>query len=384
MIIITWSCDSLKEIGPDLVIHIEKDSLETPSNIHNMGIIKDVELISLSKGNVAIGPINNIIVNDTLIYLLDNARNHCVYIFALSGQYLRTVSRRGKGHSEYIELSDIFVDKHNKTLNLLSRTDKKMLVFDAVGKKFLKTISLPKRFTSISPLNDGGYIGYMGNYSEGLKESDNFWIMDSNFKILEHFGKIKPERESRLNADTHVFSSYHSEANIISEMDYNVFKIDSTSKIGRVQYQYDFGKYNLPINITKKMLDNPEESFKIQNNYVHNIVRFQQKENYCLAVIMFQGQYRIIVWQKETSTSKVASLDTYKAKYLCGFGEIKGLDENYIISMEDARTMYDIWTGHDEYNDFEKEYPKQVNNLRKKFPVVSPNDNPYLILYKLN
>ena len=131
------------------------------------------------------------------------------------------------------------------------------------------------------------------------------------------------------------------------------------------------------------LTDNPKDYFNLHNNYVCDLYRFQQTNNHCLAITLFQGQKRMLVWEKNTLDGNAAVLDTYCGKYLCGFGDIKGMDENYIIAIEDACILYDIWLGHNDYNNFEKKYPKQVENLRKTFPIIKPNDNPYLILYKL-
>lgn len=376
------SCVSLNEEGTAQVISIDDKSFESPSSIHTKGVIKDIELVSLSQDSIFFGNIDNIIINDTLIYLLDKNQKQCVYIYTITGRYLRTISRQGRGNTEYVRLSDIFVDKKNKTLNLLSRIDKRLLIYDVEGKKLMQAISLPKMFTAIQPI-ENGYLAYMGNYSEDKKSPYNFWLLDNNFIIKSHFGKINPTIESRENNDVYVFSSYNSKINIISEMNYDVYEIESPKETHQIKYQYDFGKRNLPKNITTDMLDNPEDNFKLHNNYVCNLYRFQQINNYCLAIILFQGQKRMIVWDKNTLQGDVATLDTYQDKYLCGFGNIKGMDEKYIIAMEDARTLYDIWLGHNEHNNFEIKYRKQVDNLRKQFPVIKPNDNPYLILYKL-
>ncbi len=376
------SCASSIDEVAEQIIRIDNNSFESPSSIHTKGIIKDIRLVSLSQDSVAIGNIDNIIINDSLIYILDSTQKQCVYIYNLSGRYLRTISRQGRGNAEYVRLSDIFIDKDNKTLNLLSRNDRRLLVFDSEGKVLLRTISLPKMFTSVQPIKNG-YLAYMGNYSEDSENPYNFWILDGNFKIKSHFGKIKPEIESRENKEVHVFSSYKSKVNIISEMDYNVYEIESAKETNQIKYQYDLGKLNLPENINREILNNPKDYFNLQNNYVCNLYRFQQTNNHCLAITLYQGQKRMLVWEKHKSNGNVGALDTYCGKYLCGFGEIKGMNENYIIAIEDASTLYDIWLGHNKYNDFEKKYPKQVDNLRKTFPIIKPNDNPYLILYQL-
>ena len=50
--------------------------------------------------------------------------------FNLQGKLLHKISRKGRGAEEYLQLSDMFIDSRNRTLNLLSRIDEKLLVFD--------------------------------------------------------------------------------------------------------------------------------------------------------------------------------------------------------------------------------------------------------------
>src|SRR5574344_651081 len=256
------SCASSIDEGAEQIIRIENNSFESPSSMHTKGIIKDIRLVGLSQDSVAIGNIDNIIINDSLIYILDSTQKQCVYIYNLSGRYLRTISRQGRGNTEYVRLSDIFIDKDKKTLNLLSRNDKRLLVFDIEGKELLRTINLPKMFTAVQPIKNG-YLAYMGNYSEDSMNPYNFWVLDENFIIKNHFGKIKPIIESREKNDVHVFSSHSSKINIISEIDYNVYEMESTNEPYQIKYLYDFGKLNLPENLNKEMLDNPKDYFNL-------------------------------------------------------------------------------------------------------------------------
>jgi len=366
----------------DTVIKVDEQSVTSPKDVHSIGLIQNVDLVGLDNDSVLISAIDNIIVNDTLIYLLDNSKKQCVYIYTLKGRYVNTVSRQGKGKNEYINISDIFIDKRDNSLNILSRADSKILSFNSEGRELYKVSKLPKTFTAILPL-ENGYIGYMGNYTESKDSPYNFWTLDDSLKITGHFRGINPVIESRNNSSIHVLSSYGQEVDVISEMSYDVSFIQNAGKGGQKLCQFDFSSYNLPSGITKQQIDDPAENFKLHNNYVCDIYRFQQTDSHYLALFINQGQERLAVYDKQTGICEVASLEPYTGKYLCGFGLIKGINEEYIIAVEDAKTIYEIWKGKNKYNDFEAQYPQQVKNMRQKFSSINPEGNPFLIFYKV-
>ena len=43
-----------------------------------------------------------------------------------------------------------------------------------------------------------------------------------------------------------------------------------------------------------------------------------------------------------------------------------------------------MWDGKSGRNDFWPQHGEQIERLRKKFPVVNEDDNPYLLIYSLN
>lgn len=87
-----------------------------------------------------------VIFYETRLYVATFSPEQAVYIFNLQGKLLHKISRKGRGAEEYLQLSDMFIDSRNRTLNLLSRIDEKLLVFDVDEYRLVKTIRLPKAF----------------------------------------------------------------------------------------------------------------------------------------------------------------------------------------------------------------------------------------------
>lgn len=132
--------------------------MEHPMDIQKSRLIESVSLISLQDSSVYIGEISKIEALDTLICIQDR-NNKYVYIFSDKGKHISTISDQGHGAGEYLEVSDFFVDAEKKTINILSRLNKKLYVYDINGNG-IQTISLPKTFSKIAKYADG-FIGYI-------------------------------------------------------------------------------------------------------------------------------------------------------------------------------------------------------------------------------
>ena len=91
----------------EAVVTEVKFDLNTVKSIHDSGLITHVSLISLQQTEVTIGKISKIEVLDSLLYLLDES-SKSVHIFTDAGRYVNTISGRGHGAGEYINIDDIF------------------------------------------------------------------------------------------------------------------------------------------------------------------------------------------------------------------------------------------------------------------------------------
>ena len=181
-IIILLSGCRTKPSGVSRCIHF--DFTQEMKDVHTMGLLKDCTIVPLeTNDSVLIGEIDKVIFYETRLYVATFSPEQAVYIFNLQGKLLHKISRKGRGAEEYLQLSDMFIDSRNRTLNLLSRIDEKLLVFDVDEYRLVKTIRLPKAFVKMVSL-ENGYIGYMGNYSQDKNQPYNLWAMNSDRKSV--------------------------------------------------------------------------------------------------------------------------------------------------------------------------------------------------------
>ncbi len=348
-------------------------------DIQKSGLIKDVSLVSLQDTSVYIGDITKVDALDTLIYILDQNKKG-IYIFSDKGKYVSTISEQGHGAGEYLEVTDFFVDPEKKTVNILSRLNRKLYVYDIKGNG-IQVINLPKTFNRIAKYADG-FIGYMANYSEDRSQPHNYWIMDGNGKVVSHFGVIKNCIESRTRESFRPFSSHKGDLSISAEYERGIMTLSDGSDDAQTTYMLDFGKYNWP-EIPDKDYNNDEKMFMLVNTHISDPDQFQETDSYLLSLVYVNGQPIIAAYDKESGKGKALSLANYIDDCMLGGGKPISISENEIFAIQDASGMYEVWKGGNEYNDFEKDRPTQVKNLRKRFKNIDEDGNPFLIIYHL-
>ena len=348
-------------------------------SVFKTGLIKSIRLVKLESDSCIIGEISKIISHDSLLYVLDRSIAKEVFIFTKNGRFVNKISRQGHGKYEYTQLWDIFFDKDKEELCLLSRYDQKIISFTPDGKKVLGESKLPKAFCYMLPINDG-YIGYMQNNAQNPSMPYNIWTMDKFFNLQEGFLRINPQLESSIHFDVNSLSAFGNTVYFKPEYDNNIYQI----KDGKISLRYilDFGEKTFPGLLTVS-LDKEEEISRLMMETIPNVFNYEETDDYLLMDFIMDGEHCIGIYNKQTHTSEIARLDCYEDEYGFPFGKIKGLGQTSIYSVIDYEDVYELWLGHNKYVNFEEEYPEQVNNLRKLFPKLEEDGNPFIAIYSL-
>jgi hypothetical protein len=359
-----------------MTIHF--DFTTEPVNIHEIGLIGNVEVLNLDCEPVFYF-VDRIIRYKNRIYLMDKQQTKSVITYDTLGNFINKISKFGQGPDEYIQLTDIVVDTLNGTLNLISRMDRKMLKYDLDGKHFHGVERLPKSFIQFSKTGYG-YVGYMGNYGEEPKKAYNVWTVSQDLELEHRFFPIDPTWESKIMGGRSAFSTYKNNLYCAMPLDFNIYKIDRDSLF--IPYFFDLGKAGFPSQYGKgyEQIDN----IRKENNYILDFYHFQETDSHLIIHTLYNGQNLFGVYNKNTSKSYVARLEAYTGKYFFTFGEIIGIDEKAIYALVDASRMKVMWQGKNEYNDFESIYPEQIKRLREKFPSINEEGNPFLVIYSIN
>lgn len=364
----------------EAIFPIELDFQKKMEGVHNIDLINNVDIISLDCDGVIFGNIDKVMKFDTIIYIMDRDQSKSIYLYNLQGDFISSISNYGQGPEEYIQLTDMFIDPIDSSLNLLTRMDKKLFKYDLRGEKLRVIEKTPKSFSHMKKMGKG-YMANMGNYSEDMTRRYNLWLLNENLETTDYYFKIDEIWESRNSKGGYMFSEYKGMNYYIAPMDYNIYLI--TDNEVKIKYVFDLGKLEWP-KITKTDVTNDIKLHKLKDDYLFRFYNFQETKKHLIVHFLYKGQYLMGVYNKEKQEVNIVTLEPYEDKYFFGFGNIISFDEKAIYTIIDAERIKKIWDGKDDFNNFEEKYPTQVKNLRNKFDTIREDGNPFLIIYSID
>lgn len=373
------NCTNNKNMCNDKDTLIVKMDFNDPVNIHDIDLIDSIDILRLSN-DVILGKIDKVIMNNNRIFFLDAYISNSIFVYDTSGKFIKQIANFGQGPQECLQPTDIFIDKKENVLALVSRVDKKLLKYNLDSLNLISVEKLSKSFFHLINIEDG-YVGYMNNLIDD--KPFNVWTMSNTLELKNNFFEISSSWNSKASGNIQPFSRYNNKVYYIQPYDLNVYHIDGDES--KIAYKYDLGDITWPSDI-KEYEDVEKVLESSPDKYIQGFYMFQETQNYLVSRVVFKNQELLGIYNKKTEKSYVAKPEVYSDKYLIPFGKIIGMDENAIYSLVDAASVKRNIVGKDEYNDFESMYPVQIRNLREKFKGISINeeDNSFLLIHHFN
>jgi len=198
------------------------------------------------------------------IYVLD-AGNFRIQKFDMTGNYLKTLGRRGEGPGELRAPESIQIGSNNHIYVCDSRK-RSMLELDKDGKEIRNINSSNLRFRNFIILNSVNLLSNSAVRSEDTKPytEPQLQILDSNFNIIREFCSPYDFKNSTLN-------SIMNEINFTVDKNDNIYvtfsrqnRIEKYSKDGKLEWKAD---RSLPYKMSKPgkpefmLLEGPEGRF---------------------------------------------------------------------------------------------------------------------------
>lgn len=374
------ACTSQVKQNDDITtIHINCDA--EPVAIQQSGLINDLRIIKLQTSSESlIGKIDKTEIFEDKIYIADFERQ-CMLVFDTTGKFICQINRRGRAENEYNTLMDFYIDTKNGTLNLLSRNPSKILRFSADGKQFSESVALPAEFTSAAT-SDNGTVLLAGNYIQSAINGCNLVETAAEGEIRHCFLPIDEAWQGRLSLSEKLLSTYNGNVYFTSPRDFTILKLED----GKLTpyHNIDFGKYCWPSDIKSWEDFDAYRKKHPEPEFVRYVSRFQETENFCLSDFTLHGRQLFGIYDKKNKTAELYIPDANEKKYFTPFGRIVGLSEKHMITSVPATRMAVILAGGDKYNDFESQYPQQIERMRDILGQVTEQDNDFLIVYTLN
>lgn len=178
------------------------------------------------------------LVSSVCIYYWDSQTER-VIMFSRDGKYRRDISGKGRSISEYVNISDIALDKEDSVFVILD--NRGIMIFNAISGEYIGREKIPTEkaqvLSKIQPLGNGEYLFYVS-------------LMRNDFSIEKYKnGQFQGLRKkTRYPYGVNRFYQYGGNICIVS--DYGDFYID-TYKHGRLSKKYvlDLGDKALPDNV---------------------------------------------------------------------------------------------------------------------------------------
>ena len=114
----------------------------------------------------------------------------------------------------------------------------------------------------------------------------------------------------------------------------------------------------------------------------HNAQSLNKFNNY-IYLVLESGQNRLCLYNKNTREASICELTPYTKKYLTTFGNIIDITQDYIITSVDAADISEFLKGKNEYDNFEENYPEQIQRMREELPDIHEDSNPCIVIYSI-
>lgn len=329
--------------------------------------------------SMLIGRVDKIVLGDERIYIADSRSTQTLFIFDKNGNFVNKINCYGEGPMEYQELTDIFYDEQEKTINILSyvgRSNYKIMVFDKDGDKLLKQLPIPLSLSEVVKSNDNLYICNSKHILNNSSSNNRLTVYTNNFQKLYDAVSIAPQWQNKMmSVRSELYKNKMGNVFCIPEHSTDVYQIMTDSVI--LCYHYDFGKYTYP-----EKFNNPEEQEKLVrnweiNNYVDKLEGFSETDELVVATVLFKGAYRIIFYNKKSRTAETYNL-LNNPFIVDGFGRFICINNDCVIVSKTPDTFLSVF---EDTSIMGEEATNVLKNLFKR--PMKEDDNPIIGIYEL-
>lgn len=324
--------------------------------------------------NSMIGEVTKLILTKDRIYILDIFKANSVFIFDKNGAYINKIFRFGQGAEEYLQLTDIFYNEREETINL-SDIRGKIMSFDKDGHTIKKQLKFPLRIFNVEQDKNGNYILNSKNTSSPSFPDAINVFSPAQERIYSAF-PIQPEWESNIIKSKGDISCFAGDIFYTHQLTTDVYKLgpDSVSHV----YHYNFGEHTLPDEFKTKEYFFPPYK-KDLSNYVKQLDSFGETKRYLFASFYLRGQAYINIYDKIKRSSTTHHVSGNPIDF-GSFGDIIGFTENSIVTIENP--TYYLYVFDNE--ELLAEYGTEIQKLKDKFTrPLKEDDNPILCIYKI-
>lgn len=185
--------------------------------------------------------IGKVRISDEGIYILEDLSPvRRLVIFNRDGTFRGILTNPGEGPGKYLGVFDFWVDESNGTIELLDRTQGKIVVFDFTG-NYARDIRLPVTYQEFVKLSEDDYVFYAGN-SLTSNNKDNLHFYNNKTGISKTYLPI-PAFLAERTADGYSFSFNQSDGRYLFAEPFSniIYSFNQKSTSFLAAFQVDLG-----------------------------------------------------------------------------------------------------------------------------------------------
>ena len=347
-------------------------SFQNKESLKASDIIKEYKLITLeTTENSIISQASQIEFHKNKIIILDNYKSNAVFFFSEDGCFINKIERKGEGPGEFLHPYSFKVDK--EYIYVLDRTLSRLLKYDLTTFEFKEEIIMP----SLSPISfhviseRDLYLYYYPYRENNNLENKQLIISDKSGKI---YNKIYDSSESGkiLHGGMNNFYTLENKTYFYPYFSNNIYSIENDSIY--LQYKLLWDKYKFPDDSYFKTFaasnDLMQNLISGANEYIRMMYIYDTPDNLTTKYYMKKELYISSINKKS-----LMSFNINKDKIVddMGFGGLfplpVGTIENTYIGIIDPSQI--------DMNNISND------KLNKLLLDKSPDDNPVIVLYKM-
>ncbi len=340
-------------------------------------IFDEVQYIPLETNiNCNLGNIHKVQICKNIIYVCDQDAN--LYMFDITGKYIKTIGGNGRGPGERRGLSDFFVDKKGEGIEVFDCALGRLTRYNLKG-DYLWDKKVPFYSYFFVKKDTSTYVFYNNNNINIAPQ--NLYITDNNLNIIKthiqifapgvHYAELFP-----LATDEHnvLFSSLY---------DKNIYTVDHKGDIS-IKWEFDFAPYNIPYNLIEQFNTNYNDENRMQSQSHNYAIDEQISENYAQYIQKLQKCGSWVYFNYVVATKLVVH---------CLINE--KTDKVHLLTSEIEDDMNGLFLARLGYDFVDQSmvgvtYPfllkKYRGNKYKSIEAlknVGESDNPIVVIYKL-
>ena len=277
----------------------DKDVIETLSADSIFSTVKYIPLETNQE--VLINTIDKVIISN-FIYILDTRQNE-LFIFDLSGKFLKKLNHTGNGPGEYITIDDFQIE--NDIIYILDGYSQSMFTYNS-DLEFVEKIKFSESYCALEITDRYIYL-YAGFQSLSYK---NIAVLDrKDNKIINQY-KTYPKAQVGVSSfNKNFFYKYGKDIYVAFPYEYSIYKIERNGS--RKVLDLDFGNKNMYPKNFRSLSFEDHDKYRKQFNYSQWPVDDLKDIRVTKTHMFFSFNFH--------TTNYTTLLNKTTSKYLCGY-----------------------------------------------------------------